>query len=159
MQKFGNGISDGVSGLFLKPIEYAKSDGAMGFVKGLGIGIGGFLAKPVAGVFDMSMHMAKAAATQNASDSMLTLDAYCHSMLISSISLNPIVTDCGSKGSEILRRRKKTINGGISVIDDKVMTPRGSVINNNVIDQIGLEEVIIQEHAALAEPMLLNLTV
>lgn len=33
-------ISAGVSGLFTKPISGAKKEGATGFMKGLGLGIG-----------------------------------------------------------------------------------------------------------------------
>ena len=49
LQKFGNGVKDGVSGLFLKPLQYAQQGGALGFIRGIGIGLGGVIAKPAVG--------------------------------------------------------------------------------------------------------------
>ncbi len=46
------GIASGVTGIFTKPIEEAKRDGALGFVKGLGMGIAGVAVKPVLGITD-----------------------------------------------------------------------------------------------------------
>ena len=50
---FGRGIIDGVTGLFLKPYEGAKKEGAVGFLKGLGKGFIGLVTKPIAGALDM----------------------------------------------------------------------------------------------------------
>ena len=42
------GVSDGVSGLAWQPYHGAKEDGALGFVKGIGKGVGGFILKDLA---------------------------------------------------------------------------------------------------------------
>lgn len=47
------GIFDGVTGLFVKPIEGASKAGTEGFLKGVGIGIIGIPVKPVTGFFDL----------------------------------------------------------------------------------------------------------
>jgi UDP:flavonoid glycosyltransferase YjiC (YdhE family) len=41
-KNFAHGMADGVSGLFVKPFEDAKKEGAVGFAKGLGKGLIGF---------------------------------------------------------------------------------------------------------------------
>lgn len=46
------GFTSGLSGVFSKPMEGAKSSGTLGFVKGLGSGFIGAVTKPVVGVFD-----------------------------------------------------------------------------------------------------------
>lgn len=143
------------------------------------MGIGGFIAKPAAGihithflinlaVLDMSVHVAKAVAKSTA-ENALTLDAYCHSMLITQVSLNPIITDCGPQGSELIRKRRKSLLGGVVVVDgafDNLLSPKRSRATSNAREmkeldsQIhALEELLIQEQAALAEPMLLNIKV
>lgn len=48
-QGFGYGLFDGITGLVTQPIEGAKKEGAAGFVKGFGKGIGGVVLKPGAG--------------------------------------------------------------------------------------------------------------
>lgn len=45
-KEFGYGFYDGISGLVTQPIEGAKKEGAAGFVKGFGKGIGGIVFKP-----------------------------------------------------------------------------------------------------------------
>jgi hypothetical protein len=47
-----SGISSGVTGLFTKPIEEAQKDGALGFIRGVGMGVFGAAVKPVIGVTD-----------------------------------------------------------------------------------------------------------
>jgi hypothetical protein len=42
---------DGVSGLWMQPIDGAKKEGTLGLWKGVGKGIGGLVLKPVAGRF------------------------------------------------------------------------------------------------------------
>eukprot|EP00049_Salpingoeca_infusionum_P002983 m.61945 g.61945 ORF g.61945 m.61945 type:complete len:3627 (-) comp11888_c0_seq2:204-11084(-) len=44
----------GATGLFVKPIEGARSGGALGFMKGVGMGVVGLVAKPIVGVIDMT---------------------------------------------------------------------------------------------------------
>lgn len=44
-KNFAFGMADGFSDLFIRPVEDAKKDGAMGFAKGLGKGILGFTSK------------------------------------------------------------------------------------------------------------------
>lgn len=48
------GVVDGVTGVFTKPIDGAKSDGVEGFFKGLGKGAVGLVARPTAGIVDFA---------------------------------------------------------------------------------------------------------
>lgn len=48
------GVYDGVTGVFTKPIEGARSEGVEGFFKGLGRGAVGLVARPTAGVVDFA---------------------------------------------------------------------------------------------------------
>ena len=48
--EFTLGIYDGVTGLVRQPYDGAKRDGALGFVKGFGKGVGGFVLKDIAAV-------------------------------------------------------------------------------------------------------------
>lgn len=50
-KEFGLGLYDGIAGLVTQPIKGAKKEGAAGFVKGVGKGIGGIALKPGAAVF------------------------------------------------------------------------------------------------------------
>lgn len=52
MKQLGIGVLEGVKGVFLKPIEYGKKDGASGVLKGAYMGVTGLVVKPVAGVLD-----------------------------------------------------------------------------------------------------------
>lgn len=54
-----SGFTSGVSGLFTKPYEEAKKDGALGFVRGVGLGVFGAAVKPVIGVTDGISQMAQ----------------------------------------------------------------------------------------------------
>jgi len=48
-KEFGFGFYDGLSGLVMQPIKGAKKEGAAGFFKGVGMGVGGLVLKPGAG--------------------------------------------------------------------------------------------------------------
>jgi hypothetical protein len=49
----GRGLRDGVTGVFLKPIEGARKEGVKGFFKGVAKGLIGLVTKPIVGAFDM----------------------------------------------------------------------------------------------------------
>ena len=44
-----HGFYDGVGGVFYKPVQGAKKDGALGFVKGCGRGLSGLVTEPISG--------------------------------------------------------------------------------------------------------------
>lgn len=48
-KELGYGFFDGIAGLVTQPVRGAEKDGPAGFVKGIGKGIGGVIAKPAAG--------------------------------------------------------------------------------------------------------------
>ena len=48
-KELGLGLVDGITGLVMQPMKGAEKGGAGGFVKGVGKGIGGLVAKPAAG--------------------------------------------------------------------------------------------------------------
>lgn len=48
------GVVDGVTGVFTKPISGAKQQGIEGFFKGLGKGAVGLVTRPTAGVVDFA---------------------------------------------------------------------------------------------------------
>ena len=50
-KEFGFGIYDGVAGLFTQPVKGAIKEGPIGFAKGLGKGLGGFVLKPGAAMW------------------------------------------------------------------------------------------------------------
>ena len=45
-KEFGYGMYDGITGLVTQPMALAKKEGAAGFLKGVGMGIGGIVLKP-----------------------------------------------------------------------------------------------------------------
>ncbi|KRX22141.1 Vacuolar protein sorting-associated protein 13C, partial [Trichinella nelsoni] len=47
-------VFDGVTGVFTKPIEGAREEGALGFAKGLGKGLIGAVTRPISGVVDFA---------------------------------------------------------------------------------------------------------
>eukprot|EP01084_Bolivina_argentea_P267506 454090_1 len=51
------GVADGVSGIFTKPFEAAKSEGVLGFFKGAGQGIVGVVVKPILGAADGAVNL------------------------------------------------------------------------------------------------------
>ncbi|KAJ6172823.1 UDP-Glycosyltransferase/glycogen phosphorylase [Penicillium chermesinum] len=55
-REFGYGWYDGVTGLVTQPWRGAQKGGAGGFVKGIGKGFGGFIAKPSAALFGILGH-------------------------------------------------------------------------------------------------------
>ena len=58
-KEFGFGFYDGVTGLFTQPWKGAQKDGASGFFKGIGKGIGGFATKPGAALFGIPSYFMK----------------------------------------------------------------------------------------------------
>lgn len=52
-REFGYGFFDGISGLVTQPLQGAKKEGAAGFVKGFGKGIGGVVFKPGAAIMGL----------------------------------------------------------------------------------------------------------
>lgn len=58
-REFGYGFYDGITGLVTQPIDGAKKEGAAGFVKGFGKGIGGIVFKPGAAIFGLPAYTMK----------------------------------------------------------------------------------------------------
>ena len=58
-REFGFGFYDGVTGLVTQPYRGLQKEGATGFFKGLGKGLGGFVAKPGAALFGIPSHFMK----------------------------------------------------------------------------------------------------
>ncbi|KAG5935269.1 hypothetical protein E4U59_005703 [Claviceps monticola] len=56
-KELGLGFFDGITGLITQPIRGAGKEGAGGFVKGIGKGIGGLIAKPAAGIYGVPAYM------------------------------------------------------------------------------------------------------
>ncbi|OAA39642.1 UDP-glucuronosyl/UDP-glucosyltransferase [Metarhizium rileyi] len=56
-KELGLGFFDGIAGLITQPIRGAEKDGAGGFVKGIGKGIGGLIVKPAAGIWGVPAYM------------------------------------------------------------------------------------------------------
>ena len=52
-KEFGYGMFDGITGLVTQPLRGAKKEGAAGFVKGFGKGIGGITLKPGAAIWGL----------------------------------------------------------------------------------------------------------
>ncbi|KAG0723185.1 Vacuolar protein sorting-associated protein 13 [Chionoecetes opilio] len=48
------GVMDGVTGVFLKPIDGAREEGVEGFFKGVGKGVVGLVTRPASGVIDFA---------------------------------------------------------------------------------------------------------
>jgi hypothetical protein len=57
--EFSYGWYDGVTGLFTQPYKGAQKEGATGLLKGIGKGVGGFIAKPGAAMFGVMAHSMK----------------------------------------------------------------------------------------------------
>lgn len=53
-KKILQGVFDGVTGVFVKPIEGAKEEGVEGFFKGMGKGVVGLVTRPTSGVIDFA---------------------------------------------------------------------------------------------------------
>jgi hypothetical protein len=58
-KEFGYGWYDGVTGMVTHPWNGAQKDGVTGFVKGIGKGVGGFIAKPGAAMLGLLGHSMK----------------------------------------------------------------------------------------------------
>ncbi|CAD0101164.1 unnamed protein product [Aureobasidium mustum] len=58
-KEFGFGMFDGITGLVTQPVEGAKKEGAAGFIKGFGKGIGGIVLKPGAAIFGIPAYTMK----------------------------------------------------------------------------------------------------
>jgi len=58
-REFGLGWYDGLTGLVTQPWQGAQKEGTAGFFKGIGKGIGGFIAKPSAAMFGVLGHSMK----------------------------------------------------------------------------------------------------
>ena len=58
-KEFGYGFYDGITGLVTQPLDGAKKEGAAGFVKGFGKGIGGIVFKPGAAIFGIPAYTMK----------------------------------------------------------------------------------------------------
>ncbi|KAF4548462.1 Sterol 3-beta-glucosyltransferase-like protein 4 [Elsinoe fawcettii] len=58
-KEFGFGMYDGITGIFTQPLQGAKKEGAAGFIKGIGKGIGGIILKPQAAAFGIPGYMMK----------------------------------------------------------------------------------------------------
>jgi hypothetical protein len=52
-KEFGLGFYDGISGLVTQPIKGASKEGRVGFLKGIGKGVGGLVVKPAAAVWSL----------------------------------------------------------------------------------------------------------
>jgi vacuolar protein sorting-associated protein 13A/C len=50
---FGTSVFSGVTGVFTKPVQGARTGGVGGFFGGVGKGMAGLVAKPVSGVVDL----------------------------------------------------------------------------------------------------------
>lgn len=53
LKEFGEGLIDGVAGVFVQPIRGYQQEGALGIVKGVGKGLVGVAVKPVVGTLDL----------------------------------------------------------------------------------------------------------
>ncbi len=54
VQSLGMGVFRGVTGVVMDPIKGAQRAGVEGFIKGMGKGLAGVIAKPTAGLIDMT---------------------------------------------------------------------------------------------------------
>ena len=54
VQSLGMGVLRGVTGVVMDPIKGAQKSGVEGFIKGMGKGLAGVIAKPTAGLIDMT---------------------------------------------------------------------------------------------------------
>jgi len=59
-EAFASSVTSAMEGVFMKPIEGAESEGALGFFKGVGKGlVGSAVTKPVVGVFDLASNVSE----------------------------------------------------------------------------------------------------
>ena len=55
-KEFGFGLYDGITGLVTQPVRGAQKEGAAGFIKGVGKGLGGIYLKPGAAIFGVAAY-------------------------------------------------------------------------------------------------------
>ncbi|KAK3044534.1 hypothetical protein LTS18_001007, partial [Coniosporium uncinatum] len=58
-KEFGLGFYDGLSGLVTQPLKGARKEGAAGFLKGVGMGVGGLVLKPGAAIYGIPAYTMK----------------------------------------------------------------------------------------------------
>ncbi|KAF9478514.1 vacuolar protein sorting-associated protein 13 [Pholiota conissans] len=58
-EALASSVTSAMEGVFMKPIEGAESEGALGFLKGVGKGLVGAVTKPVVGVFDLASNVSE----------------------------------------------------------------------------------------------------
>ncbi|KAH9486936.1 Vacuolar protein sorting-associated protein 13 [Psilocybe cubensis] len=58
-EAFASSVTSAMEGVFMKPLEGAESEGALGFFKGVGKGLVGAVTKPVVGVFDLASNVSE----------------------------------------------------------------------------------------------------
>ncbi|KAJ3515399.1 hypothetical protein NLJ89_g1777 [Agrocybe chaxingu] len=56
-EALASSVTSAMEGVFMKPIEGAEAEGALGFFKGVGKGLVGAVTKPVVGVFDLASNV------------------------------------------------------------------------------------------------------
>ncbi len=66
------GVTDGMSGVFTKPFETAKTEGVLGFFKGAGQGVLGAVVKPIVGVADGAVNVLQSVSNAAASSRNLS---------------------------------------------------------------------------------------
>ncbi|KAG2023495.1 hypothetical protein CC2G_001143 [Coprinopsis cinerea AmutBmut pab1-1] len=58
-EALASSVTSAMEGVFMKPIEGAETEGALGFFKGVGKGLVGAVTKPVVGVFDLASNVSE----------------------------------------------------------------------------------------------------
>jgi len=58
-EALASSVASAMEGVVMKPIEGAESEGALGFLKGVGKGLVGVVTKPVVGVFDLASNVSE----------------------------------------------------------------------------------------------------
>jgi vacuolar protein sorting-associated protein 13A/C len=58
-EALASSVASAMEGVVMKPIEGAESEGALGFLKGVGKGLVGAVTKPVVGVFDLASNVSE----------------------------------------------------------------------------------------------------
>ncbi|KAJ3917835.1 vacuolar protein sorting-associated protein 13 [Lentinula edodes] len=58
-EALASSVASAMEGVLMKPLEGAESEGAVGFLKGMGKGLVGAVTKPVVGVFDLASNVSE----------------------------------------------------------------------------------------------------
>lgn len=58
-EALASSVTSAMEGIFMKPLEGAETEGALGFFKGVGKGLVGVVTKPVVGVFDLASNVSE----------------------------------------------------------------------------------------------------